>query len=507
MFPEGSRYEVLNFKEDFIGSLKVVLKIEAYGNMHCDDLNLYAYRSRESFIKQAEYVTGVPSVQGAEEITAIIRQLEEIRNRRLITGTDEPVEEKLTEAEIARGMAFLTNPDLIGELKDDLTAIGCVGEDNVKILLYLVATSRMRTNPIPAYVLGRSSGGKSWLVKTVLKLVPDDGKFIITKVSPEVIYYMEKGLMHKVVMVGEFDGAEDIEYLLRELVSDGYVSKLVTLKDPHTGLPRPEHVVSHGPISLISTSTRPEDLNPENLNRCILLSVDESPEQTERILRYQRFMSSREGYLAKLKADEIIRKHHVVQRLLEDLMVFNTFQEELDFPTLLLLARRAHFNFLHVIEMAAFVFQKQHTVCEMEAGGKIIRYIETDDRDYAIAHRLLMNGIMESTLDEMPAGSRELHAIMLAMAKEKAGEEGKSDDAAYLERREVVRHSGWSVKQVKTYIRILVEYGYLEIVSGRATGQRHKYRVLDVKSRITELLSKIPTPEEMKKRRALKKKS
>ena len=105
------------------------------------------------------------------------------------------------------------------------------------------------------YVLGRSSGGKSWLVKTILKLIPDNAKFIITKISPEVIYYMEKGLQNKVVMVGEFDGADNIEYILRELVSDGRVSKLVTLKDPDTGLPKPQFIISEGPISLISTST------------------------------------------------------------------------------------------------------------------------------------------------------------------------------------------------------------------------------------------------------------
>ncbi|MCD4669322.1 MAG: toprim domain-containing protein, partial [Actinomycetia bacterium] len=176
LFPDGEKYEVLNFKEDYVGPLKVILKVEAYGKMHCDDFNLYTYRSRENFTKQAEYLTGLPVDKGTEQILSIIKNLEEARNRKLNTVKEEEKEPELTEAEIKIGIDFLTNPNLFDELREDLTLIGCVGEENTKVLLYLVATSRQRVNPISVYVLGRSSGGKSWLVKTILKLIPDNAK-------------------------------------------------------------------------------------------------------------------------------------------------------------------------------------------------------------------------------------------------------------------------------------------------------------------------------------------
>ena len=501
-FPDTALYTVINFRRDFVANLRIVLKCVYFGKFHCDNMDLYSHRQREGYAKTLEYELGIPLERGTNELHGILEHLEKLRDDYFKDSTDKTEEKKsLTEDEIKTGMDFLRDPNLFDVLKDDLTDIGCVGEDVNKVVLYLALTSRIRANPLSTYIMGRSSAGKNWLAKCVLQLIPDEGKFAITKVSPEVLYYMQEGLSHKAVMLGEFEGAEDIEYLLRELISDGYVSKLVLLKDTDTGQSKPFHIVAKGPISFVSTTTDP-DLNPENLSRCLLLHIDESREQTQRILEHQRFAKSKEGYLTQVRAEEIIRKHHIVQRLLSDIVVFNTFADELDFPTLFLLVRRAHFNFLLVLEMAAFMFQEQHEKKQLAVPGKAgeITYIETDLRDYEITYRLMMSGIMENTLDEIPKNARDLHGIMLKIVEDKAAEEGKTQDSVFVERREVLELSGWSVRQVKAYLRVLVEYGFLEVVSGKVPGQRHKYRVLRVANRVAELLKKIPTPEEMSKR-------
>ena len=508
-FPSGETFDVIGFKEDALGSCKVVLKCSYYDRLHCDHIEMYSFRRREDFAKQMEYVLGIPQEKGTDRLLTILKRLEAIREERYKQGEKPQAEKSLTEEERKLGLSFLMNPNLFDELKKDLELTGCIGEDANKIMLYLAITSRIRKNPISIYILGRSGGGKSWLARSVLKLVPEDGKIIISSASNEVLYYMEDGLMHKAVMVGEFEGAEKIEYTLRELISESIISKLVTLKDAETGQFGPAHIKSKGPISLISTSTSP-NLNPENLSRCIILHIDESPEQTKRILRYQRLSRSKKGYFMQFEAEKIIRKHHIVQQMLEDILIFNIFEDELDFPVIMLLFRRAHFNFLLAIEITAFVLQLQHEVKQLKAPdhkSKVVRYIETDLRDYTIAYNLMMEGIMENMLDELPKNAKDLHRIMLLMVNDKAKRTGKAKESIYLERRQVAEYSGWSAKQVRTYMNILLRYEYLEIVAGRHPGQRHKYRVLPVHSQIRELLNQIPTPEEMKKRLEAKKRA
>ena len=113
----------------------------------------------------------------------------------------------------------------------------------------------------------------------------------------------------------------------------------------------------NGPIALVETTTS-GDLHPENLSRCFVVGIDESEEQTRRILEEQRRAHTVDGYLQKRSRRPIAEKHHYLQRLLEPVLVFNPFAELLTFPATTLKARRDNEKFLRLINVISFLHQR-----------------------------------------------------------------------------------------------------------------------------------------------------
>ena len=74
-----------------------------------------------------------------------------------------------------------------------------------------------------------------------------------------------------------------------------------TGKDPATGMLVTHDYTVEGPVMLFLTTTA-IDLDEELLNRCLVLTVNESREQTRAIHALQRSRETLEGLLAKERA-------------------------------------------------------------------------------------------------------------------------------------------------------------------------------------------------------------
>ena len=130
------------------------------------------------------------------------------------------------------------------------------------------------------------------------------------------------------------------------------------MKDSVTGQIKTVSIKVNGPVSLVETATS-GDVNPENLNRCFVLSIDESEEQTTLIHELQRKNYTLNGYRIKSELQKIIEKHIFAQRLLKKVLVFNPYAELLTFPTSKLKSRRDNEKFLRLISMVCFLHQYQ----------------------------------------------------------------------------------------------------------------------------------------------------
>ena len=149
------------------------------------------------------------------------------------------------------------------------------------------------------------------------RLCPPEGVESVSDLSAQALYYYGKDdLKHRFIVIGEQQGRQGSEYPLRELISRRSITKAVPMKDAVTGQVKTETITVNGPIALVETTTS-GDVHPENLSRCFVVGIDESEEQTRRILEEQRRAHTVDGYLEKRRRRPIEEKHHCVQRLLE----------------------------------------------------------------------------------------------------------------------------------------------------------------------------------------------
>lgn len=497
-------YRLKGVKKDFTSSLTATVIVESKDDQVIDRGELCSHKVRLRIAEQIHCKFGLSIEDVEDQFLKMIKRLDEEKLKDKEKRTEKKVE--LTREQKQAAETFLHNPDLVKELIADLTTMGLVGEEMNKLLLYLIMTSRKISDPLSAYIIGRSSGGKSWLVKRAALLMPPGSWIMVNSASDQALYYTGEDLIGKLVILGEFAGADNIEAELRQILSDGKISRMVTMKDPVSGVMKTGYVEACGPIAFISTTTNP-DVNPENLSRCLILYPDESPEQSRRIKKYQDALrGSKQGYLLKAKIEEVMKKHHAVQQLLEDIVIFNPFADEIEFPVIILKGRRVYINFLTVISMVTFVYQKQREVKHFEYKGRQVPYIECKTTDYRIAYAIMMSGVLENMLDSMPKSARDFHEILKTEVEKKAGAGKKDPKNIHITVRDMLECTGWTPKQVRRNRVRLTEYGCLERVSGFVRGEKHKYRVLDRSDFVKQLLKQIPTPQEIEKRMKRKEK-
>ena len=102
----------------------------------------------------------------------------------------------------------------------DIDALGYVGEETNKRLLYLVAVSRKLEDPLSAIVLSQSGAGKSGLTEVIEKLCPPEDVVLLTRLTPQSLYYTEPGFLdRKLVIVEERYGSIEADYSIRVLQS------------------------------------------------------------------------------------------------------------------------------------------------------------------------------------------------------------------------------------------------------------------------------------------------
>jgi hypothetical protein len=238
-------------------------------------------------------------------------------------------------------------------------------------------------------------------------------------------------------------------------------------------------------------------INPENASRCFVVNADESRSQTERIHEAQRHKYS----LGRLKAgasevETIVRTHKAAQRLLRKLAIVNDFAPYLDFPVSLMRLRRDHDRFLDLIACVCFLRQYQKSV-HREGDTE---YVECDLYDYGVAYRIMVEGVLASTLRELPRGAQQLYEEVRELARTEAKKENLKVTEVSLSQRQIREALGLGQTSVRESLRALVDYEYVMIRRGGTERSKGLYRLREDIPLAALDLSMIPTPEEMAKK-------
>ncbi|POE06256.1 DNA primase [Pectobacterium odoriferum] len=437
------------------GVMKVnaqVLDTES-GVVFADSVDMMSARSRAGYARLAASELGLAESDIKQRLGRVLLALEAHLSQPETNGETVP---ELDDAAKAEALALLRDPNLIGRLTDDLAACGVVGESTNLVAGYLAAVSRKLDKPLAVLIQSSSAAGKSSLMDAVLNLIPPEERLQYSAMTGQSLFYLgETNLQHKILAIAEEEGVRQAAYALKLLQSDGELTIASTGKDDATGNLVTKQYTVKGPVMLMLTTTA-IDVDEELLNRCLVLTVNESREQTEAIHALQRHKQTLEGLLMENEKGYLTELHQNAQRLLKPLKVVNPFASQLTFLSDKTRTRRDHMKYLTLIQSIALLHQYQREVKTVEHRGQVIEYIEVERSDIVLANRLA-HEILGRTLDEMPPQTRKL----LLLIQGWIAESGQLKAEYHFTRKQLRDVVQWGDTQLKIHLARLVELEYL----------------------------------------------
>ncbi len=384
--------------------MQTILRIFDGENLiEADTVDLAKPPKRSEFAARLAERTGVAVADVEDELLRITKERSAENDPPPDTGPADDLAEQTrtaleqTEPEVLEEAArLLEDPALIDRIGADIEAAGVAGEDDLRLTLYLVGTSRLLPRPLAAIVQGQSSSGKSHTVERVASLFPPEAVVLATTMTPQALFHARPGsLSHRWVVAGERsrlenDDKAEATRALREMLSAGRLTKMMPAKVD--GEIQTVTIEQEGPIAFVESTTSARVFE-EDANRCIMLSTDERRRQTKTIMRRLAAVAS-----GKVRSDvaRVVARHHAVQRLLERRSIVIPFAERL--ADLLeafadrVECRRAYPMVLSIVQASALLHQRQR---KTDQDGRLI----AEPADYAVAARLL-SGPLARTIGE-----------------------------------------------------------------------------------------------------------
>ncbi len=393
--------------------------------------------------------------------------LDLLKNRTFIFSTEAEVRHPINinqsaeSAQSARepktAIDFLEQKDLLKSLNKLIEKSGIIGEENSRLLLFLITISYLNKNPLHALVQGSSGSGKTHIISRIADLMPQEDVLRFTRITESSLYnWGEFDLFQKIIIIEDLDGLkEDALYALREFISNQVLRSSVTIKDKK-GNNKSSHKIVKGQFSSLSATTKGETYE-DNMSRSFLLAVDESKEQTQRIIEYQNRRNAGE-----VSSDEQQKAINFVQKIVRTLKhhdVVNPYATKLNLPEKVHKIRRLNEMYQAVIKQVTFLNQYQR---KLTKDNQLITEIE----DIEQATEVLFESIVLK-VDELDGSLRQFFERLKKFVK--------NENQEFI-LREVRQEFNISKTQIFRYIQTLTELEYIKQVGG-FTNRGIKYKI------------------------------
>jgi DNA primase catalytic core len=352
---------------------------------------------------------------------------------------------------------FLKQKKLLQRLNQQIGKAGIVGEENSRMLLFLIIISYLNKSPLHALVQGSSGSGKTHIISRIADLMPQEDVLRFTRITESSLYnWGEFDLFQKVVIIEDLDGLkEDALYALREFISNQVLRSSVTIKDKK-GNNKSSHKIVKGQFSSLSATTKGETYE-DNMSRSFLIAVDESKEQTARIIEYQNKRNAGE-----IDPNESQKTIHFIQQIVRNLKVYeviNPYATQLHLPEKVHKIRRLNEMYQAVIKQVTFLNQYQR---KLTNNNQLITQIE----DIEQATEVLFESIILK-VDELDGSLRQFF--------ERLKKHVKTENQEFI-LREIRQEFNSSKTQIFRYIQTLLELEYIKQVGGFAN-KGIKYKI------------------------------
>jgi hypothetical protein len=415
------------------------------------NLDMYNDVQVEKLIRKAAERLEVGTLQLTKAIADITRQLELYRLQQIEQQQTKAEKQKkvLTAEEKEEALSFAGKPHLLKRTNELIGKSGVIGEEKNRMRMFIIFLSRLMEMPLHIISFGSSGAGKSHLQEKIAELIPEEDKIESTSLTSNALYYMgEYDVQHKIILIEDMEGAEAVLYALRELISKRHITKLVPQKDSR-GITKTFTFKVKGPVTVAGCTTK-ESVYEDNANRCFLIYIDESPEQDERIMQYQRLRSA--GKINTAEENRIKEFLQNLQRIMQPVAVRNPYAEFLKIPAEVLRPRRSNIHYLKFIEAITFFKQHQREKKTDPETGEV--FIETTLEDIEEANELMKDVLLRKS-DELSGATRNYFEELKAILQQE-----KISSFTNREIKKFFRHI--SITTVKRYNAELLQNGYIK---------------------------------------------
>lgn len=434
------------------------------------NLDLYNDTQLEKFIrKNAErFEISTGTVAGTlSELTGLLEtyRLEQIKTNQEGNGVKTKA---LTEQQKTEAIEALRKPKLLQNTIEQLQQSGIQGEEENALILYLAMTSRKMQDPLSVVCLAKSGTGKSYLMERVAMCIPWEDQKEHTQFTGNAFYYYKREeIRNKVFLIEDLQGALNALFPIRELQSKKRISKTVARKG-RDGKLETVTLVVEGPVSVIAVTTE-ESIYEDNANRSILIYLNDSKEQDERVMNYQR--NKRAGLIDTHKEQQVQEKLQQIQKVLEPIKVINPYAPLIDLPEHFPKKRRALPILLNFIEAITFYHQYQREQKTEKESGEV--YIESTTEDIRNGYKYLQHVLLRRS-DELDGGVRDFYEQLKMILETKGLNAFKVSE---------IRHElQLPPRTMYHYMSILLAYDYVHIIGGKQrTG--YEYEILNASSK------------------------
>jgi energy-coupling factor transporter ATP-binding protein EcfA2 len=248
-------------------------------------------------------------------------------------------------------------------------------------LLFLASLTRFSNKPVSVLIKGASGSGKSELMNTILRFIPDTDKEVFTGMSEKSISFMEKNsLKHKVLAIQEFSGLNNAagNTTLRSLLSEGKIRRQTSITNPKDNSFTTQVNEVIGPLSLFMTTTEPS-IHPEDENRMLSITVDQSSEQKREVL------------LAKAKAFNGVQPASKVFKEMQAISSTYCKSMKVEIPFVHNIAKSMDTNFDQVLRHFDKILSliAAHALLHQEDRKKRDGKVVANEQDYSVVCSLL----------------------------------------------------------------------------------------------------------------------
>lgn len=390
--------------------------------------------------------------------TDLIRltDLLEVYREELFEAEINPIAEQYSAKELTpkaseNAVAFLSKPNLLNNIDALLEQSGIIGEEDNRLMLFVIASTYKMPNLLHCLIQGTSGEGKSHLLNSIAQCMPQEDILNTTRITKKSLYhYQDKELTNKLILIQDFDGLDDeAQFAFREMQSAKFLTSSTVSKDQFGNVRGKMKQVNCHFASL--TATTKAEVYYDNMSRSVVIGVDESQEQTLRIVQQQnKKIAGLIDFEKEQQAKELLRN---AIRVLKSYTIINPFADKIMLPLEAKMLRRLNSQFQNFVSQITILHQYQR---KTDSKGRLIATKE----DIQKAVDIFFSAIMIK-VDELDGSTRQFFEKMKKYVKKQP-----KGTTHRFTAREIRQEVNISKSTNFKYFNSLLELEYIQAVEG-----------------------------------------